>query len=197
MTGFIPKINADYMAIATAPRSKSRKAIADRKRWDVKDLQEVHRRILRLKYQGLKNTEIALKCGLTEATISLVVNSQLGREHLAKMHEAADTKMILTEREIADAAVEAHRLLKSVMQADPGYEADIKTRVSVAESYLGRAGFAPVARNQQVSPSHFSQKELDDAKERAAEAKKELAPVEGQTVPPSNIVPLKASTDGP
>ncbi len=172
------------MAIATAPRSGRRKAIGTRKRWDVKDLQENHRRILRLKYQGLKHEKIAEECGVSAVTVSGIVNSELGRRQLAAMHEAADTKAILTEREIAEEAMEAHKLLKGVMRGEEGFEADIKTRVAIAEGYLGRAGFAPVSKNQTVPHTTFNPKDIDEAKERAAAAKVELAPI------PENVVPL-------
>lgn len=100
------------------------------------------------------------------------------------MHEAADTKAILTEREIAEEAMEAHKLLKGVMRGEQGYDADIKTRVAIAEGYLGRAGFAPVSKNQTVPHTTFNPKDIDEAKERAAAAKVELAPI------PENVVPL-------
>ena len=186
MTGFVPTLTIDYLQRALAPRAKNRKAASERKTYSVLELQERHRQIIRLKFEGLKNVEIAKQLMITPQNVSDVLNSLPAQEVLAEMHAAADKKTVLSAHEMMETAREAHELLKDVLKGN--IEASTETRVKVATDYMARAGFAPIAKSQaQVVNGHFTSQELQDLKERAQAAKAEVH------VAPENVITLRPS----
>lgn len=187
MSKFIPQLNADYMALALRPRDKRRKPLSERKVSYVVDLQSRHRQIIRLHYEGMKNVDIAARLCITPENVSQVLNSQLAQEHLAMMHQASDTKVMLSATEMMETAAEAHKLLKATMLGEE--EASIELRTKIATDYMARAGYAPIAKSQAaVVNGHFSMQELDELKARAAAARAEVG------TSPENVIQIRPST---
>ena len=129
--------------------------------WELHD--EIKRRIL----LGQKNTIIAEELKCSTATISNVRNSPVIQDELALMKGARDAYTVDIARDIQEFAPRALSLLKEIVEGSGiGTNASPALRAKEANSWLDRAGYAPVRREQHVH-AHLTSEEIDAIKERA------------------------------
>lgn len=183
-------INHDYLAMIKS-RKDGRRARRNEERakvGDVRTLQARHYQVIRMHVDGMKNVDIAEQLGITPMSVSQIINSDLSREHIAKMMAASDKTAIVSHLEFQAAAVEANKYLRGIIRGEE--EAPVNTRVQVCQNYLDRAGYAPIAKSQvAVAHGHFDPDDLKALKERAERAKRE------QQAIPVNVVPIKPMSE--
>ena len=178
-------INHDYLAAIRARTANRRAKKPDGGgKWEAKALQTRHHQIIRMHLDGMRNIDIAEQLGITACNVSDVLNSDLARQHIAKLTAAADKTAVVSHLEFQAAAVEANKYLRDIIKGVE--EAPVNTRVQVCQNYLDRAGYAPIAKSQvAVAHGHFDPDDLKALKERAERAKRE------QLAIPVNVVPIK------
>jgi DNA-binding CsgD family transcriptional regulator len=183
-------INHDYLAMIKS-RKDGRRARRNEERakvGDVRTLQARHYQVIRMHVDGMKNVDIAEQLGITPMSVSQIINSDLSREHIAKLTAAADKTAVVSHLEFQAAAVEANKYLRGIIRGEE--EAPVNTRVQVCQNYLDRAGYAPIAKSQvAVAHGHFDPDDLKALKERAERAKRE------QLAIPVNVVPIKSMSE--
>jgi len=128
---------------------------------------ERHDEIARMVLLGRKNTEIAREVGCSAATVGNVRNSPVVQDKLAIMRGARDAYTIDIAKDIQEFAPKALDLLKNiVMGKGVGTNASPALRAKEANSFLDRAGFGAVRKEQHVH-AHLTAEEIDAIKERA------------------------------
>lgn len=81
----------------------------ERKTYDIKQLWQRNHEILRLALIGMDGVDIARVLGITAATVSNTINSELGRKKLSYLREKRD-------EDIIDVAVEVTRMLPKALK---------------------------------------------------------------------------------
>jgi len=108
------------------------------KGYDLQSLNGKHHQILVLASQGFKRKEIAKMSGVTEATVTVVTKSSLGRVHAAFIR----SQILDSQLDVADGIKEFAPValaIQQLMAVDPN-TAD-GTRYSITRDILDRAGF--------------------------------------------------------
>lgn len=137
-----------YLQDAMNRRSRSVTPQGRVKNWQPVDLQMKHKKVLLLHYNGLSHIQIAEEVGLTQHTVSLIVNSDLGRQFLSKLYEetathAADVKKILD--------LASPLAAKNLVRVATGeVDATTKEQMEASREILDRAGYAKVAKSENV-----------------------------------------------
>lgn len=138
----------------------------ERKTYQVKQLWDRQNEILRLAVLGMKQTEIAKKMGVTPATISNTLGSELAQEKLAIMVAERDATTVDLARQIKEIAPQALEIIKDAME-DNGKLCP-RDRVKVAQDVLDRAGYSPVQMVMSANMNiHLTTEDLAELKRRA------------------------------
>lgn len=138
------------------------------RKYQIQALWDLHHEILRFALLGWKHIEIAKELGVTGATVSNCLNSEIGRRHLELMRNARDAESIDLATEIRNYAPKAFKLLTELMDNDT---TATKERIAIAMDNLNRAGYMPpkVIEGHFVH-AHLSRQEIDEIKSRARES---------------------------
>ena len=91
----------------------------ERKTHDIKQLWQRSHEILRLALIMPKHKEIARVLGITEATVSNTLNSELGRRKLSKMRLARDGETIDVAKRVAELLPKAIDTYEKILDGDP------------------------------------------------------------------------------
>lgn len=131
-----------------------------------------NKEIIRLWSTGLyTQQEIADIIGLTQDTISKILNSELGRQQIEMLDGVADLEtvdLIANYRALAHVALS----VQEDMLLDENRSDMIRNRI--ADKIQDRAGYAPVSRNMNLNVNAgLSKDELNSIKERAQEIREE------------------------
>jgi len=116
---------------------------AENRKYDIKQLWELHHEILRRIALGQSNTEIAEDLGITPQTVSNTRNSPMGRAKLSEFEQEMDAETIDLNNRIMRFCPKAMDLLEDVVEGRD-HEATIALRVKTAENCVARAGYGPV-----------------------------------------------------
>lgn len=148
-------------------QDRRKKPSGVRKVWQVATIWELHEEIARRIVLGQKNVDIAEAVKCSPQTVSNVRNSPVVQDKLALMRGARDAYTIDIARDIQEFAPEALQLLKDVIKRKgSGENASIALSARTAESWLDRAGHAPV-RKEAVIHQSLTKEEIDQIKSRA------------------------------
>lgn len=131
------------------------------KEWELQRLRGVHFSIIRLHCAGLRNVEIAERLGITSATVTNVLNSEVGRQQIAIIQATRTGTFVETQTHIEELAPVAVLTLGNVL-LDPAAKHGDKIRA--ADSLLDRAGFKQPDRTVH---EYLSSDDLEDIKKRA------------------------------
>lgn len=130
-----------------------------------KQLNNRHHEILRLSLLGFSNKEIAEKLDCTPATVSIALNSGLGRVHSSILRSEADGVAVEVAKRIREIAPKAIAIVSEIME---DAEVPSHTRLRAAQDLLDRAGFAPVKKVDMNSTNvSLTANDLDNLKEVA------------------------------
>ena len=137
---------------------------AERK-YTIGQMWDIHREVMRLAVQGMKQTEIAYELGVTEAMVSYTLNSPIVKRQLDLMRAARDSEAIDVGKRISELAQRAVNVVGELLD-----ESLPNIRLSAAKDLLDRAGYTPVKKIQaEVSTTHFTSDEIASIKKRARE----------------------------
>lgn len=138
------------------------------RKYQIQQLWDLHHEIIRLALLGWKHLEIARELGVTGATVSNCLNSEIGRRHLELMRNARDAESIDLATEIRNNAPRAFKLLMELMDDDT---TATKERIAIAMDNLNRAGYMPpkVVEGHFIH-AHLTRQEIDEIKSRARES---------------------------
>lgn len=108
-----------------------------------KELSERHRNILRLYALGYTIKEIAERIGCTQATVSNIVNSELGRTHTEVFRRGIDNAALDSAIRLRAMAPAALDVIEGIIQDE---NAPAALRLRAAQDTLDRAGYGAVKR---------------------------------------------------
>lgn len=135
-------------------------------RYQIQTIQFNHREILRLRALGMTNKEIAARLGLSQQSISIVANSDLGNTKLKQLSDARDVEVMEVRKQIRELAPLAIETLRAAME---GEDVPHHVRVAAAKDSLDRGGFA-APKQVQVTHGHFTPEDIEGMLNRAVEA---------------------------
>jgi len=137
------------------------------RRYQIQNLWDSHHEIIRLAVLGMKHVDIARELNITAVTVSICLNSEIGRRQLELMRGARDSETIDLAIEIRKKAPVAFRLLQEYMEND---DFDPKQRISIAMDTMDRAGYgAPRIVEGRMLHAHLTADDLNEIKQRARE----------------------------
>jgi hypothetical protein len=147
---------------------------SDRRTFEVSKMWDIHHEITRLVLLGLKNTEIAQRLGVSEATVSYTRNSQVVKDKMEIMQGARDAETLDVMAEIKKKLPAVLKLLGDVVDGTPGTIGELSSpslRVNTAEKWLNRAGFPEQKPGMNLHlHGHFTAQDIEDIKQRAKES---------------------------
>lgn len=132
------------------------------RRYQPKQLNEKHHEILRLAMLGYSNVDIAERLSCTPATVSIVRNSGLGKQHASLLRAEADYSALETAKRIRELAPDAIEAIQQIMMDD---EMPANVRLSAAKDILDRAGYgAPKQVNVSSTTLNLTGDDLEGLK---------------------------------
>lgn len=127
------------------------------------ELKSNHREIARLKFEGVRPTEIAAATGMSISTVRGVLADPMCKAHIAKLSDKADLSVIDVRKKLAEMNAKALDTLDDLLtHADVPAAVQLKT----AQDVLNRNGFAPVQEHRHMSV-HITSEDLAEMKRRA------------------------------
>lgn len=132
----------------------------------VKELQALHREILRLHINHVPYSSIANELGITEAMVCYTVNSDLGKLALNRMQDQLDKAALEVNEQLYSNAKIAEQFLGRVVSGDE--EVTKSLRAKVCMDQLDRAGFGKVTKTVNVDiKGQLTEEDLMEIKQQA------------------------------
>jgi hypothetical protein len=137
-------------------------------KWEVTQIQERHREIIRYLVMGKKNCEIAALMGVTSMMVSMVRNSKVVQAKLEALHRIRDTQAVQIHERIQNLQGVSIDVLEQALE-DPNVPFMYKTKI--AQDMLDRGGNCKVQKVQStsVNTNIFTQADFEELKKRARE----------------------------
>lgn len=123
------------------PRQFSRK-------YQVKELANKHKEVIRLAALGCNGKEIAAATGYSETTVSVILNSRIVNDKLQQLHEGRDMTVMQARDLIEKAQPRAQQLLTKVLDGDEALNPTLKDRIRTAQYILEQGGNGPIKKQQ-------------------------------------------------
>jgi len=156
----------------TAPREDDKRRVpngVERKSFEVNEMWEMHHEIVRLLVLGMSNKDICKILGVSAPMVSYTRNSKVVKDKLAIMRAARDADTIDIAKDIQTKAPKALALLYDIIE-DHGETYGMPLAAKTAESWLDRAGHAPVKSVQFAGMvAHLTAEEINALKKSARE----------------------------
>lgn len=148
----------------------------ERRRNDIKQLWQRSHEIVNLAAQGFKNVDIAEILGISPATVSNTLNSELGQKKLADVRQSRDIEAKKTNEKIRVLTAKALQVYHEIFDNESG-EATIRDRKDVADTVvLELSGLRAPTKIQTLS-TVLTADEIKEFKERGLRAVKETGEV--------------------
>lgn len=120
-----------------------RLAMQTGRRYQIKELQEHHREMVRRSVMGQKGRRIAQDMGVSPVTVAYARNSELGLAYRKEVDEKLEAATLEAKSLIAKIAPRAVQIMEELME-------DVKTPAAVkaacAKDILDRAGLTPTTK---------------------------------------------------
>jgi len=111
----------------------ARRSYSGRKTYNIKQLWEKNHEIINLAVLGLKSPQIAEIVGVTEATVSNTVNSDLGKEKLHLMRASRDADTLDAAKKIQELTAKALLLYEQILDSEGEDSAPLGMKVNVSK----------------------------------------------------------------
>jgi predicted transcriptional regulator len=135
--------------------------------YQIKDLQDIHKEIIRLIFLGMKNVDIAESLGITAQTVSNTRNSSLAQRELALMQASANHGVVDISKRLKELQAPAIEALARILDPESvGVSPSVTSKA--AFGILDRCGHSPVHKIASVS-GKFTQEDMDEIKRKARE----------------------------
>lgn len=144
------------------------------RKFEVRQLWELHEEILRRLVLGEKPNIIAAELDITPQTVSNIRNSRLGRERIADLKGERDCDVKALGERVTRLTPLALDVLENVLNGDE--EASVAMRIKVALSVTSSAGFGPTKRIA-IAHGHYTPQELEAIKAKALDVGREAGVV--------------------
>ncbi len=141
-------------------------------RWDIKRLWQRSHEIIRLALTGMNQIDIAKVLGLSAATVSNTLNSQIAKEKLSTMREALDKSTINVSLEVGRLAEKAIATYDEIFDNDT---VGLKLKKETADTVLMDLGGhrAPTKIDSRQFSMTATLEEIEEFKSRGMAAAKE------------------------
>lgn len=158
---------------------------AEKKTYNIKALWQRSHEIINLAVQGWKQTDIAEILNVSEATVSLTLNSELGKRKLAEMRYSRDEDAKKQSEKIRSLTNKAIEVYNEILDNEQG-EATLGDRMKVSDTVLLElSGLRAPTKIQSSNISMtLSPTEIEEFKKRGFKAAQEV----GETI---DITPEK------
>ena len=142
-------------------------------KYQVEELQARHREIIRLKMLGEDHKVIAERLGITPQMVANVVNSNIAKAHMEKLHGKRDQEAVQIGERLQFLSQEAVDMYTKILRGeDEGKMATIQLKKQVADEILDRAGFGKTTNVNVKSESLvLKADDIEEIKRRAAARK--------------------------
>ena len=147
----------------------------EKKTYNIKALWQRSHEIIRLAARGYKQVQIAEILNIHEQTVSLTLNSDLGKKKLADLCEARDEEAKITIEKIRVLADKALQTYNEIFDNEDG-QATLKDRKDVADTVLLElSGLrAPTKIHTSSVSTVLTAEEIENFKNRGLKAAKEI-----------------------
>lgn len=147
----------------------------EKKTYNIKALWQRSHEIIRLAARGYKQVQIAEILNIHEQTVSLTLNSDLGKKKLADLCEARDEEAKITIEKIRVLADKALQTYNEIFDNEDG-QATLKDRKDVADTVLLElSGLrAPTKIHTSSVSTVLTAEEIENFKNRGVKAAKEI-----------------------
>lgn len=153
---------------------------SENRKYQLRQLNEMHHEIIRLSLIGLKPKQIAMMLGITEATVCNATQSAKGRQSLAILRAVRDSDSIDIAKDIVEFAPRCVEVLQEIVD-DPNNPAAVRGKFAV--ELLGIAGHVKPQRVQvQGTMTHLSIDEISAIKARARKLASESGVIDAEYV---------------
>lgn len=141
----------------------------ERKTYNIKQLWQRNHEILRLALIIPKHKEIARLLGITEATVSNTLNSELGRKKLSLLRQKRDDETYDVLEEVAKLLPKAIETYENILNGDPGTTKMMKETADTLTMDIG--GYRAPTKTQSASAHVFmTPDDIADFKKRGIAA---------------------------
>ena len=114
----------------------------------LKELKTQHREIARLRFEGVKPTEIAKRLQMAATSVYAILRDPICKSYLAGLHDRADTQVIDVRKSLAEMQMSALGIYKKVLENKSSDNIKIAELIKVADQVLDRTGYkAPEQHN--------------------------------------------------
>jgi len=162
-----------WLTTANIKETKVGRHPTGKAKYSIQHLWSIHHEILRRTFLGQKAPVVARVLGITSQTVSNTINSDLGRQILARMHDKGEDSVVDVQQRIIEHAPEA---LDVIVDSMKDHNEDSKLRTALAKDILDRAGLgAPRKIEGKVVHALFETGDIEEMKRRLNKAK---SPVE-------------------
>ena len=140
------------------------------RKYQIQTIWDTHHEICRLALLGMKHVEIASTLGVTPATVSYTLNSELVKKQLMIMRGARDASSVDVAKRIQEMLPEALEVLDTILKNE---NASASVRTNIAQDLLDRGGHgAPKVIETRGFMAHLSGEDIERIKQRAKESGK-------------------------
>jgi predicted transcriptional regulator len=148
---------------------KRRAKPGERKTHNIIQLWQRSHEILRMALIGMKETEIAKVLGVTPATVSNTVNSDLGREKLSLLRKERDGDAMDVVKEVSKLFPKALKIYESLLEGN-----GTKLQKETADTLLMDIGGhrAPTRVQSESAHMHLTPADIEEFKKRGLAAAK-------------------------
>lgn len=152
-------------------REPDQRRSGDRKVYDIKKLWSRHKEILQLDSMGYKGSEIAKMLDIDPVTVSLTLNSTLGKEAQAVIRDERDEEYQAMRQSVMELTWKSLEKYEEILESE---HAGLKLQKDVADTVtLELAGMRAPTKIQSMSAhAVLTAEELADFKKRGFEAAK-------------------------
>lgn len=139
------------------------------KKYDIKQLWSRHKEIVQLNSLGYKNTEIASMLGITKKSVSMTLNSTLGKGAQAALRDIRDMEYDKIREEVTELTWKSLKVYNDILDNE---NASLKLQKEVADTItLELAGMRAPTRIQSTNVNtSLTPEEIAEFKERGLRA---------------------------
>lgn len=139
-----------------------------RKTYDIKQLWQRNHEILRMALIGMKAPQIADVLGITAATVSNTINSELGRNKLSVMRQERDEKIVDVAKEAARMHPQCMKVYNDILNGT----CKSKLMKETADTVVMDIGGNRAALKTESAALHLTLSDIEEFKKRGLEAAK-------------------------
>lgn len=129
-----------------------------------------HKEITRLHTLGWNNKQIARELGITPQSVSICLNSRVGKYKLDDLEERRDAETVDMKNRITKVQTKAQQFLEKVLESDEALPSTptLEQQIRVARFMLEQGGNGPIRRTQEQRDVRvFSSEDIDEIKQMA------------------------------